>query len=59
MPKFTHTAGVNDSVAATNAILGLRRKAETRVIPCVTFTAPEVAAAGCGPTRRTPTATGW
>lgn len=46
MPQFTHTAGVNGSVAATNAILGLRRKAETRVIPHVTFTAPEVAAVG-------------
>ena len=46
LPKFTHTAGVNGSVAATNAILGLRRKVETRVIPRVTFTAPEVAAVG-------------
>ncbi|GAA4374615.1 hypothetical protein GCM10023152_17580 [Agromyces bauzanensis] len=49
LPKFTHTAGVNGSVAATNAILGLRRKAETRVIPRVTFTAPEVAAVGLAP----------
>ncbi len=46
MPQFTHTAGVNGSVAATNAILGLRRHAETRVIPRVTFTSPEVAAVG-------------
>ncbi len=46
MPQFTHTAGVNGSVASTNAILGLRRKAETRVIPRVTFTSPEVAAVG-------------
>lgn len=46
MPQFTHTAGVNGSVAATNAILGLRRKAETRVMPRVTFTSPEVAAVG-------------
>ncbi|WP_430869192.1 dihydrolipoyl dehydrogenase family protein [Demequina aurantiaca] len=46
MPQFTHTAGVNGSVAATNAILGLRRKAQTRVIPRVTFTSPEVAAVG-------------
>ena len=46
MPQFTHTAGVNGSVAATNAILGLRRQAETRVIPSVTFTSPEVAAVG-------------
>ena len=46
MPQFTHTAGVNGSIAATNAILGLRRNAETRVIPRVTFTSPEVAAVG-------------
>ncbi|WP_396667714.1 dihydrolipoyl dehydrogenase family protein [Microbacterium sp. R86528] len=46
LAQFTHTAGVNGSVAATNAILGLRRKAETRVVPRVTFTAPEVAAVG-------------
>ncbi|MGE3192010.1 MAG: NAD(P)/FAD-dependent oxidoreductase [Microbacteriaceae bacterium] len=46
LPQFTHTAGVNGSVAATNAILGLRRRAETRVIPRVTFTSPEVAAVG-------------
>ena len=46
MPQFTHTAGVNGSVAATNAVLGLRRQAETRVIPRVTFTSPEVAAVG-------------
>jgi pyruvate/2-oxoglutarate dehydrogenase complex dihydrolipoamide dehydrogenase (E3) component len=46
LPKFTHTAGANGSVAATNAILGLRRRAETRVIPRVTFTSPEVAAVG-------------
>lgn len=46
MAQFTHTAGVNGSVAATNAILGLRRTAETRVIPRVTFTSPEVAAVG-------------
>lgn len=46
MLQFTHTAGVNGSVAATNAILGLRRKAETQVIPHVTFTSPEVAVVG-------------
>lgn len=44
--QFTHTAGVNGSVGATNAILGLRRQVETRVIPRVTFTSPEVAAVG-------------
>lgn len=46
MPQFTHTAGVNGSIAATNAILGLRRQAEIRVIPRVTFTSPELAAVG-------------
>lgn len=46
LPKFTHTAGVNGSVAATNAILGLRRKVESRVVPRVTFTSPEVATVG-------------
>ena len=54
MPQFTHTAGVNGSMAATNAILGLRRKAETRVIPRVTFTSPEVAAVGITATHADP-----
>ncbi|MBS1896232.1 MAG: FAD-dependent oxidoreductase [Actinobacteria bacterium] len=45
-PMFTHTAGVNGSLAASNAILGLRRKAESTVVPRATFTAPEVAAVG-------------
>ena len=46
LPPFTHTAGVNGSIAASNAILGLRRKVDRRVIPRVTFTQPEVAAVG-------------
>lgn len=46
LPQFTHTAGVNGSIAASNAILGLRRKVDRRVIPRVTFTQPEVAAVG-------------
>ena len=45
-PQFTHVAGVHGSVAASNAILGLRRKAEVATIPRVTFTHPEVAAVG-------------
>lgn len=49
MPKFTHTAGVNGSIAATNALLGLRRRAERAGIPRVTFTSPEVAAVGLAP----------
>ena len=48
-PQFTHTAGVHASLAAANAVLGLRRRAETRVVPRVTFTHPEVAAVGVSP----------
>ncbi len=44
-PQFTHVAGVHGSIAASNAVLGLRRRAD-RVIPRVTFTSPEVAAVG-------------
>ncbi len=43
--QFTHTAGVNGSLAASNAVLGLRRRVDTTV-PRVTFTDPEVAAVG-------------
>ena len=46
LPQFTHTAGVNASVAATNAVLGLRRSVDSRAVPRVTFTHPEVAAVG-------------
>ena len=46
LPQFTHTAGVNASVAATNAILGLTRSFDTAAIPRVTFTQPEVGAVG-------------
>jgi pyruvate/2-oxoglutarate dehydrogenase complex dihydrolipoamide dehydrogenase (E3) component len=45
-PQFTHTAGVHGSLAAGNAILGLRRRVELATIPRVTFTQPEVAAVG-------------
>lgn len=45
-PQFTHLAGVHGSTAATNAVLGLRRSAETATVPRVTYTAPEVAAVG-------------
>ena len=44
-PGFTHVAGVHGSTAATNAVLGLHRKADL-LIPRVTFTSPEVAAVG-------------
>jgi len=47
-PQFTHVAGVHGSTAAANAILGLRRSAEVRTIPRVTFTSPEVGAVGLG-----------
>ncbi len=45
-PQFTHTAGVHGSLAATNAILGLRRRVELAAMPRVTFTHPELAAVG-------------
>jgi pyruvate/2-oxoglutarate dehydrogenase complex dihydrolipoamide dehydrogenase (E3) component len=45
-PQFTHVAGVHGSTAAVNAVLGLRRTAQTSAIPRVTYTAPEVAAVG-------------
>lgn len=45
-PQFTHTAGVHASLAASNAILGVRRKVDPTAMPRVTFTDPEVAAVG-------------
>ncbi len=44
-PQFTHLAGAHASVAAANAVLGLKRRISTTV-PRVTFTSPEVAAVG-------------
>ncbi len=44
-PQFTHTAGVHGSLAASNAVLGLRRSVDP-VVPRVTYTDPEVAAVG-------------
>ncbi len=49
-PQFTHVAGVHGSVAASNAVLGLRRKAETVTVPRVAYTSPEVAAVGVSAT---------
>jgi pyruvate/2-oxoglutarate dehydrogenase complex dihydrolipoamide dehydrogenase (E3) component len=46
LPQFTHTAGVNASVAAANAILGLTRTVGSTAIPRVTFTHPELGAVG-------------
>ncbi len=45
-PQFTHTAAVHGSLAASNAVLGLRRTVHTATTPRVTFTQPEVAAVG-------------
>ncbi len=45
-PQFTHTAGVHGSLAASNAVLGVRRSVDLRAVPRVTFTDPEVAAVG-------------
>jgi pyruvate/2-oxoglutarate dehydrogenase complex dihydrolipoamide dehydrogenase (E3) component len=47
-PQFTHVAGVHGTVAAVNAILGLRRRVALATIPRVTFTQPELAAFGVG-----------
>lgn len=47
--RFTHTAGMHASTAATNAMLGLRRRISTDTQPRVTFTVPEVAAVGIQP----------
>ena len=48
-PQFTHLAGVSGSLAASNAVLGLRRRLDTTTVPRVTFTHPEVAAVGVAP----------
>jgi pyruvate/2-oxoglutarate dehydrogenase complex dihydrolipoamide dehydrogenase (E3) component len=45
-PQFTHVAGVHASLAASNAVLGLRRKVRLEAVPRVTFTQPELAAVG-------------
>ncbi|MGB1222562.1 MAG: FAD-dependent oxidoreductase [Mycobacterium sp.] len=48
-PQFTHTAGMHGSLAATNAILGLRRTVAQTGEPRVTFTDPEIAVVGIDP----------
>ncbi|QZY30127.1 dihydrolipoyl dehydrogenase family protein [Nocardioides coralli] len=45
-PQFTHLAGVHGSLAASNAVLGLRRSIDLATNPRVTYTQPEVAAVG-------------
>ena len=47
-PQYTHVAGVHGSIAASNAVLGLRRTVDTTAVPRVTYTDPEVAAVGVG-----------
>ena len=47
-PQFTHTAGVHGSLAAGNAVLGVRRSVDLTAVPRVTYTQPEVAAVGVG-----------
>lgn len=49
LPQFTHTAGVNGSIAASNAVLGLARTVDDAAIPRVTYTHPEVGAVGVQP----------
>lgn len=46
LPQLTHMAGVGASLAASNAVLGLRRKVDLTAVPRVTYTDPEVAAVG-------------
>ncbi len=45
-PQLTHVAGVHGSLAASNAVLGVRRSVESTAVPRVTYTQPEVAAVG-------------
>ena len=45
-PRSTHLAGMHGSVTASNAVLGLRRRASAVLAPRVTYTEPEVAAVG-------------
>lgn len=45
-PAFTHVAGVHGGLAASNAVLGLRRTIDLSAVPRVTYTDPEVGAVG-------------
>jgi pyruvate/2-oxoglutarate dehydrogenase complex dihydrolipoamide dehydrogenase (E3) component len=45
-PYLTHVAGVHAGIAASNAVLGVRRRVADHHAPRVTFTQPEVAAVG-------------
>ncbi len=46
LSAFTHSAGSHGSLAASNALLGLRRSVSPGLIPRVTYTQPEVASVG-------------
>jgi pyruvate/2-oxoglutarate dehydrogenase complex dihydrolipoamide dehydrogenase (E3) component len=46
LPKYTHTAGAFAGLAATNAVLRLRRRVRLDAVPRVVYTDPEVAAVG-------------
>lgn len=48
-PPFTHVASAHGSLAASNAVLGLRRSVQPGLVPRVTYTQPEVAAYGVSP----------
>lgn len=50
-PQFTHVAGMHGALAASNAVLGLRRSVERAAIPRVTYTDPELAAVGADTAR--------
>ena len=46
LPKYTHTAGTFAGLAATNALLRLRRRVRLDAVPRVAYTDPELAAVG-------------
>lgn len=46
LSAFTHLGGVQGGAAATDALLGVRRRIGYRAVPWVTFTDPEVARVG-------------
>lgn len=48
-PRYTHAAGMHAQIAASNALLGVRRTITKVLLPRVTYTNPEVAAVGVLP----------
>ncbi len=57
LPAYTHVAAMHASIAAANAVLGLRRTVDTDLVPRVTYTQPEVAS--FGPTGQADGLTVW